>query len=245
MTNQPPPDPNRRRQTGEIPPVERVRPAQQRPPSSTAPRRGKARQRRDGGLYLPLWSIILMLFAVCGATLGIVALVLSLGGKSTEGTVNAQGTVIPPTQPEPVLIVNSPVPTDRPADFPDSPATATIPPQFDPNLVQGLFQAPPDFRLEGPVLPTLVLTPTPVALTIGATVIVADVGDQELNVRDMAGIFGTNIVFRAPNGQRFTIIGGPEQQDNLTWWQIQDPTNPARSGWASAQYLQAIPAGQP
>lgn len=186
-----------------------------------------------------------MLLLVFGLTAGIVALALNMGGRHAQGVVNPQGTLIPPTQPEPVLIVSSPIATERPADFPASPATATIPPQFDPNLVQGLFQAPPDFRLSGPILPTLVLTPTPVALVIGATVIVTDVGDQELNIRDAAGIFGTNIVLRAPQGQQFIVIGGPEQQDNLTWWQIQDSANPARSGWASAQYLRAIPAEQP
>lgn len=201
--------------------------------------RGKARARRDSGLYLPLWSIGLMLLTVCGLTVGIVLLVLSLGADNRQ-PVNALGTPLPPTQPPPVLIVSSPVPTQRPASFPASPATPTLPPQFDPAFNDGLLQAPADFSLAGPTLPPVEISPTPVPMGIGVGVLVVDVGDQQLNVRDEPGIFGTEVLFRAAEGERFRVIGGPVQQDNFTWWQIQDSANPQRTGWAASQYLRAV-----
>ena len=44
-------------------------------------------------------------------------------------------------------------------------------------------------------------------------------------------------VFFAHEGDRFTVIDGPEQGSGLTWWKVQDPVNPAQVGWAAADYL--------
>lgn len=232
--------PNDQPDAGGLPPPPPPR-RPRRPPQTPPPTgRGRARQRRESGLYLPLWSILLVILMACAITAGVVFLVLNMGGDGRR-VVYAQGTPLPPTQPPPVLIVSSPVPTERPADFPASPATATIPPEFD---LQSLFQLPPDFSLAGPTLPTPVLTPTSIAITIGAEVVVFDLGGQELNVRDSPGVFGTNILFRATEGQRFIVVDGPQQQDNLTWWQIQSVGQRSQIGWASGQYLQAVPASQ-
>lgn len=210
-------------------------------PPARPPRPGSARSRRDSGLYLPLWSILLMLAVVIVIAGGLVLLVLSLGGDNRNQVVNSQGTVIPPTQPPPVLIVSSPIPTVRPDSFAESPATPTLPAQFDPNINSGILQAPPNFQLQGPTLPPIAISPTPVPMGVGVQIEVIDVGDQQLNVRNEAGIFGTEILFRADEGERFRVIGGPVQQDNFTWWQIQDAANAARTGWAASQYLLGVP----
>ena len=231
------------RRMDSIPPPPNQGQTPQRPPQRgqpRPPRRGRARQRRDSGLYLPLWSIALMLLVVIAITAGIVLFVVSLGQNNRQ-SVNAQGSPIVPTQPPPVVVVSSPVPTVRPDAFPASPATPTIPPQFDPVLNAGMFQAPPDFSLAGPTLPTVEISPTPMTITVGVQVLVVEVGDQQLNVRDEAGIFGTNVIFRANEGERFNILAGPQQIDNLSWWQIADPRDPNRTGWAASQYLQAVP----
>lgn len=201
------------------------------------PTRGRARKRRDSGLYLPLWSIILMLFLVCGVTMGVVWLVLNSGASQSIEQVNAEGTPIAPTQPEPLIIISSPVG----GTTVDSPMTATIPPEFESPAVQNLFQVPPNYQFAGPVLPTVFISPTPMMIGLGSLVEVMGVGEQGLNVRDKAGVFGTTILFQGTLGARFIVVGGPEQQDNLTWWQIQDATNASRVGWASGQYLNAIP----
>lgn len=211
-------------------------------PNPTDPRpapsqRGRARKRRESGLYLPLWSILLMLFSVCGITIGAVWLILNSGSVQQREQVNEQGTVIAPTQPEPLIIISSPVGLDALL----SPMTATLPPEFESPAVQNLFQVPANYQFAGPVLPTVYISPTPMMIAIGSLVQVSGVGEQDLNVRDSAGVFGTNVIFRAPLSSRFMIVGGPEQQDNLTWWQIQDVNDSSRVGWASGQYLVAIP----
>jgi hypothetical protein len=179
--------------------------------------------RRRSPFYIPLWSIALMLITVAGLAAGIVLLILALGGREGDGG-------------EPRIVVISPERSLRPAIFPISPATSTLPPQIEP-----LVQQPPRMELAGPTLAPIPITPTPRALAVGERVIVANVGDQELNVRDQPGVFGTTILFRIPQGSTLRIIGGPEDMDGLVWWQVQDPINTARTGWAAADYLLVAP----
>lgn len=215
----------------------RLQPAQlrrRRPPSRqetpqavpVSPRRGRARARRDSGMYLPLWSLALMLFVVIAIAAGLVLLVLSLGGNTAP-------------EKEPVIIISSPVPTERPAEFPVSPATPTIPPEYNPNPDDaGIL--PPPLVLSGPTLEPVELSPTPFPIQVGGRVAVIDVGTDELNVRDSPGVVDTNVIFRADEGSVFAIMDGPRQADGLTWWQISDPQDPSRTGWAAANYLQRV-----
>ena len=98
-------------------------------------------------------------------------------------------------------------------------------------------QTPANLQIDGPVLPTVVITLTPVPLTVGASVEVAGVGDQELNVRNLPGLIDSTILFRAPEGTAFEVIGGPRQADGFTWWKIRD-VDFRVEGWAVANYLQ-------
>jgi hypothetical protein len=91
----------------------------------------------------------------------------------------------------------------------------------------------------GPTLPAVVFTPTPQQIAQGITVVVVDVGDQQLNVRERPGIVDVAIAFRAPEGTRFFVGDGPSQADGLTWWRIDDPAT-GRTGWAASNYLQPI-----
>ena len=78
----------------------------------------------------------------------------------------------------------------------------------------------------------------PTSLEVGMPVRVAYVGEQELNIRSLPGIAGSQILFRAADGSAFHIIGGPQPADGFTWWRIQDPASQL-GGWAVANYLQA------
>lgn len=190
-------------------------------PVSRLSRKGAARHRRDNALYLPLWSLALMLVVVIAAVIAIVAAILSFGGD-------------PAPEPEPVVVVSSPVATPRPDSFPVSPATPTLPDYviLDRPVVT--------FALEGPTLQPVQISPTPRSVAVGLQVRVVDVGLQELNVREIPGVRGTVIVFRAEEGTVFNVVDGPEQSDGLTWWQIEDPFNATRTGWAAANYLEVI-----
>ncbi len=219
-----PPPPPRQTQTGQVPKV---------PPKTLPPapkKRGKARNRRQSGLYLPLWSLGLMLVVVFIIAGGIILVVMGLGGRNTAQI---------PLAPPPVMVINTLVPTNTPANQPLIPATPTIPAIFEP--VVGGGQPNIVFSLAGPTLPVVEISPTPQPLGVGATVLVTGVGATQLNVRDSAGVIGTNIMFRANDGEPFVIIGGPELVDNLTWWRIQNPNDSTQSGWAAGQYLQVTP----
>ena len=93
--------------------------------------------------------------------------------------------------------------------------------------------------LAGPTLPAVIFTPTPQPIAQGITVVVVDVGDQQLNVRERPGIVDVAIAFRAPEGAQFMVGDGPSQGDGLTWWRIDDPST-GRSGWAASNYLQPV-----
>lgn len=176
-------------------------------------RKRKTSDRASNPLYLPAWSVGLMLLLVFGIVASIVTLVVTLGGQSAPGG-------------EPRIIII----TAEPSNTPSGPPTATV------ASVEALpsFQAPlPTFGLEGPTLVPVILTPTPIAITIGATVIVNVNG---LNVRSAAGT-NNDVVTFASQGDRFTVVAGPQQASNLTWWQVQDPDDPSIVGWAAADYL--------
>lgn len=175
------------------------------------------------GRYLPpWWSFILMMLVVFTLVAGLVMMILALGGREAPGG-------------EPILIVQTAPPdafeaasdSAAPATTPLAPVNAAIPAET--------------YVMAGPTIAPPPMTPTPETISLGRTIIVIDVGDQQLNVRDAPGVLQTGVVFRAPEGTSFTVTDGPLQADGLTWWYIQDPNNSTRSGWAAANYLQPIP----
>ena len=183
-------------------------------PSQRYDGRKRKNDRRNSALYFPAWSVGLMLLLVFGIVGAMVMLVITLGGQSAPGG-----------QPQIVII------TANPTDTPEANPTPT------PAGLQPLpsFQGPlPTFALAGPTLPPApTLSPTPIEITLGATVIVNVDG---LNVRSSPGL-DQSIVTNANKGDRFTVVAGPQAADSLTWWQIQDPADPTRKGWAAADYL--------
>jgi len=192
--------------------------ARGRPPEPPGKRkrdesRPRERGRNGGALSLPAWSVGLMLLLVFGIAAGIVTLVLMLGGQTAPGG-------------EPVIVIVTAPPTATS----DQPPTALVPGFITaPTLVPDV----PVFALEGPTLPPIIFTPTPLTITVGSAVIVNIDG---LNVRPEPGLNNTQR-FNAPLGAGFNVVGGPTQADGLTWWEIQDPADPTLRGWAAADYL--------
>lgn len=96
-----------------------------------------------------------------------------------------------------------------------------------------------NLTIDGPVLPTVSITSTPVSLTVGATVEVAGVGGQELNIRNKPGLTDSTILFRAAEGTTYEVIDGPQEADGFSWWQVRD-TQFQVQGWAVANYLRVV-----
>ena len=168
---------------------------------------------RNSPLRLPIWSVLIMLMLVAGATACVVVAILGLGGRNA------------PTAP-PEFVVLSAVPSNMPAvTIPSLLATPTLPAQF-----QGTTAG--DFVLAGPTLAPIIYTATPTLapqIAIGSTVVI--VGDQGINIRNN---FGTDsgLVIVAKPGEQYTVLDGPRQSNGLNWWQLSDPAR-GITGWAA------------
>jgi hypothetical protein len=165
-----------------------------------------------------------MILAVLGIGAFVVAAAIALGGRDS----------VPASTP--VIRIITAVPGENSNTFQLTPPTA----EAGSRTIIGNDSAPQSLSLDGPTLPAVVITPTPIGITQGATVAVTGVDDQQLNVRDVAGVTGSSILFRADEGEQFIISDGPLQADGFTWWQIQDAAAPSRTGWAVSNYLNVV-----
>lgn len=174
--------------------------------------------RRSSGqspLRLPIWSVLLMLMMVCGAVGCAVLAVYSLGGRTIPAT-SAPQFIITTAEPSLTPVVSIPVLL----------ASPTLPPEFaQSSEAQSLMLAGPTLE---PIIYTATPTPAP-EIAVGSTVIV--IGDQGINIRNNPGT-GNAVLAVADPGDLFTITGGPQQSNGLTWWQISDPTR-GINGWAA------------
>jgi len=211
-----------RRRTQQQRPARRPNPRQTGAyPPAQMPRTQKVRK-QDSGLYLPWWSLVLMLLGVLVVTFLIVGGVFLLGDTAP--------TTIQSNQPVIRIIT----------------AEATIAqPSSTPAFAQGVStqvisgnNAPTTLDLAGPTLEAVQFTPTPVPITVGTNVVVDGVDAQQLNIRDNAGVNGTNVLHRANEGETFIVVGGPTQADGFTWWRVQDPRNATRVGWVVSNFIQ-------
>jgi hypothetical protein len=108
-------------------------------------------------------------------------------------------------------------------------------PQFWPTAIP---QAQPSATVP---LPTFAASPSlpPGQFDIGTAVQVVGVDVSGLNVRSAPGYAGSRL-FLAMENDNFVIVGGPQNADDLEWWKIQDPDDPARTGWAARNYLMVV-----
>lgn len=177
-------------------------------PPYTPPRKPKP-DRRDSGLYLPLWSLVLMLLIVFALAGAIIFLVITLGGP----------TALSGGEPRIVII------TAEPSALPLSNAQVT------PTALSIFTRQPAQtITLTGPTLvPTSTFTPTPAVIAVGSTVIV--VGQGGVNVRSGPSR-SEGVVAVANRGDTFTVTDGPQESDGLTFWEIRSASGDVR-GWAA------------
>ncbi|MGB1285902.1 MAG: hypothetical protein ACPG7F_05155 [Aggregatilineales bacterium] len=183
------------------------------------------RRPQDSSLYLPWWSLVLMLIAVLVLALLVVGLVLALGGNA------------PMVQPAPIIRIVTGEPTIPGAAGSSNSGNPVTP----GTVVIAGEQAPDTLQMSGPTLPPVVFSPTPQLITVGSQVQVDGVGTNQLNVRERAGRIDSEVVFLAPLGTTYNIVAGPAQADGFTWWQIQNPLNVSETGWAASNYLVVPP----
>lgn len=117
---------------------------------------------------------------------------------------------------------------------PRATATPTKSPTPWPTVTVGIVVVPT--RTPEPVATPTTAKPTEVS--VGATVKVTGTGGAGLRLRQKPGT-GSVVLKAVPDGTQLTVVGGPEQASNYTWWQVKDSSG--MTGWAAADYLTLVP----
>jgi len=199
-------------------------------------RRKRRADRQASGLYLPTWSVGAMILIVLAIVAALVMLLLTLGGGTAPSGEPRLVVITAEATPTPLsgVVTLTPNPTALQQSIPQASQPAEATSAIQPNSTAATV---PEFALEGPTLAPIVFTPTPLSLAVGVTV---RVDADELNVREAPGLDQT-VLFQAALNERFVLVSGPESASDITWWQIEDPSDPTRAGWAAAEYLIAQP----
>jgi hypothetical protein len=198
-------------------------PVQPYPPAPPPRRRRQPRpvSPSESGLYLPWWSLVIMVAVVGMVAFGLLFAFTALSQPQTPGDQAPRVQVI----------------TSQPTLSQDFAAESGAPaqPQYWPTPIP---QALPTATVP---LPTPIPRPSlpPGQFDIGASVQVVGVDVNGLNVRTAPGYTGTRL-FLAMEQEIFVIVGGPQNADDLEWWKIQDPDDPARTGWAARNFLMVV-----
>jgi hypothetical protein len=96
-----------------------------------------------------------------------------------------------------------------------------------------------------PTRPTLVATPTSTSppsiggISIGSYVQISGTGGQGLRIRSGPGTSNPPR-FLGMDAEVFQVMDGPKMADDFTWWYLEAPYDPARSGWAASSYLSVV-----
>ncbi len=193
-------------------PYQPAPPRRRQPPRSTPP--------SESGLYLPWWSLVVMVGVVGLIAFGLLFAFTALSEPQTPGDQ------VPRVQ---VLTAQPTLSQDFAADGGGSQ------PECWPTAIP---QAQPSATVP---LPTFVASPSlpPGQFDIGTAIEVVGVDVNGLNVRSAPGYSGSRL-FLAMEHDTFVIVGGPQSADDLEWWKIQDPDDPARTGWAARNYLMVV-----
>lgn len=183
----------------------------------------RALRRARNPLYFSARSLALLIILVIVASAATLALVYALRGRPAT------------MQIEPIIhTVTSSTGAHNsvPAEQPEATAVPAV-------QVILAAETPENLVLEGPAIPTVIITNTPIPLRVGAQAEVYGVGIDKLNIRNRPSLTDSQVLFRENAGKRFDVIGGPHQADGYTWWQVRDPQFQVE-GWAVANYLRTI-----
>lgn len=88
--------------------------------------------------------------------------------------------------------------------------------------------------------PTQDLSRPPAEITVGYYAVVSGTGEAGLTVRGAPGTDGVRLM-RASEGTLMRVLGGPEEGDDFTWWQVR--LTDGTEGWVAGAYLE--PAAAP
>jgi hypothetical protein len=182
-----------------------------RPGTPPPPRRGRGGRRaeRDSGLYLPWWSLVILILVVGGAACGLLVLVANLSGA-----------VLVDQTPQVVIITSAVQVQPTSASGASQPPTgiASVEPSLEPNL-----PTPQPSR-----------TAVPGGCLLNEEVLVRGTEGVGLNLRDRPG---GEVAFIAKEGERMIVIDGPQVFNDIEWCQVRSIAQSSSFGWASKEFL--------
>jgi hypothetical protein len=76
-------------------------------------------------------------------------------------------------------------------------------------------------------------------LQVGILIEVVGTGGDGLRIREEPGLRST-VLFLGIEREVFEIQGGPTLKDGFEWWQLVNPFDEEKSGWAVSNYLQPV-----
>lgn len=199
------------------------------PPRATrAPRRQPPRRSTsDSGLYLPWWSLLILILVVGGCAFTIIYMVAAdpLGIASNPADETPEIVVVTSQ-----FNINNTINNGGNSGPPGSVPATSIP------IATAVPNAAPTSTISAE---------SAVGCTIGLLVEVTGTDGEGLIIREEPRQ-GDNIVIVADEGETFRITGGPERSvgvggETIEWCDLEGVDSPLISGWASSDYLTVVP----
>lgn len=81
--------------------------------------------------------------------------------------------------------------------------------------------------------------PEPGVIGVGAYVQISGTGGDGLRLRASPGL-KSEVRLLGAEAEVFQVSEGPQEADGYTWWYLKGPYDPARQGWAVANFLTAV-----
>lgn len=172
------------------------------------PYRGGRRAPRDSGLYLPCWSLVVLVLVVGGAAVGLMIFVLNLGSAALVDQT-----------PQVIIVTSAIQPTQ--AGF-----------NALPTAIPGV-QVTQDESL-----PTVEPTQTslPGGCLLNQRVVVFNTGTVGLNLREEPRR-SSEVQFVAREGDVLQVVDGPQFFDEIEWCKVESISRPGQFGWAALEFL--------
>lgn len=235
MSPPPPPPISPSRPSPSPPPVDRAYQPRHKPVVEQSPpppparaayaeyaRKPKRRRKSDSGLYLPWWSLVLLIMVVGVGAFGLLYIVLNEGGGLNPGDQTPRFVVV--TRSDQNTISNNT----------GNNVINTGPPGSVPTTLAPIATAVP--IAEPTITPPGVTTGCP----LDSIVEVVGVAPAPLLIRPEPRQ-SDDWTSQAVEGEQLKIVGGPETSagvsGTLEWCRVEGVTNQVHSGWAARSYL--------
>jgi len=121
------------------------------------------------------------------------------------------------------------------ANRPQMPAAAPSAASGATSTIRPMSGNGPETTVPGDSFPTPTVPAGPIQ--VGGRVIVAGTEGLGISLRDRPGTAGMRLAVLL-DGELMDVLGGPEQANDIAWWQLR--TSTGLEGWAVEQYLQGV-----